>query len=187
MVELAEKPRVHAPDETDSLPAQLVVLGYSTSDTFLAGGGADQPWILLSASKVRGIACVQEGSAMAPGFGDGTADFPVQRGGDIIAADASKYVKGGSKLVDGAGSVLRGVPYPGTAATVVSEGIDYASGTDTAGEAAMDAGAGLSGAAVGALPVPRSARRSSRVLAPWSVGLSGAWPGISSRPRRKVC
>ncbi|SFE16333.1 hypothetical protein SAMN04487819_108277 [Actinopolyspora alba] len=71
------------------------------------------------------------------------------RGGDIIAADASKYVKGGSKLADGAGSVLRGVPYLGTAATIGSEVTDYATGTDTAGEAAMDAGASLSGAAVG--------------------------------------
>ncbi|SFE16365.1 hypothetical protein SAMN04487819_108279 [Actinopolyspora alba] len=90
MVELAEKPRVYDPDETDSLPAQLylacrpdeangglmletrelsgqlVVLGYSTLHTFLAGCGADQPWILLPVDKVREIACVQEGSAMAP-------------------------------------------------------------------------------------------------------------------------
>lgn len=90
MVELAEKPRVYDPDEADLLPAQLylacrpdeesgglmletrelseqlVVLGYSTLDGFLAGCGADQPWILLPAAKVREIACVQEGSAMAP-------------------------------------------------------------------------------------------------------------------------
>lgn len=90
MVEVAEKPRVYDPDETDLLPAQLyvacrpdeasgglmleirdlsgqlVVLGYSTLDTFLAGCGADQPWILLPAAKVREIACVKEGSAMEP-------------------------------------------------------------------------------------------------------------------------
>lgn len=71
------------------------------------------------------------------------------RGGDLIAADASRYVKGGSKLADGARSVLRGVPYAGTAMTVGSEVTDYLTGTDTAGEAAMDAGASLSGAAVG--------------------------------------
>lgn len=71
------------------------------------------------------------------------------RGSDLIAADASRYVKGGSKLADGASSVLRGVPYVGTVATVISEGTDYATGTDSAGEAAMDAGASLSGAAVG--------------------------------------
>ncbi|RCW43528.1 hypothetical protein DFQ14_1063 [Halopolyspora algeriensis] len=68
---------------------------------------------------------------------------------NFVAADASKYVKGGSKLADGASSVLRGVPYVGTIATVGSEVTDYATGTDSAGEAAMDAGASLSGAAVG--------------------------------------
>lgn len=90
MAELAEKPRVYDPDETDLLPAQLylacrpdestgglmlelrelsgqlVVLGYSTLDAFLAGCGADQPWILLPATKVREIACVREGSSMEP-------------------------------------------------------------------------------------------------------------------------
>ncbi|WP_146134837.1 SAV_915 family protein [Actinopolyspora mortivallis] len=90
MVELVEKPQVYDPDETDLLPTQLylacrpdeansglmletrefsgqlVVLGYSTLDTFLAGCGADQPWILLPIDKVREIACVQSGTAMVP-------------------------------------------------------------------------------------------------------------------------
>lgn len=88
MVELAEKPRVYAPDETDLLPGQLylacrpdeengglmletrelsgrlVVLGYSTLDGFLAGCGADQPWILLPTTKVREVACLKEGTAI---------------------------------------------------------------------------------------------------------------------------
>ncbi|MBE9374809.1 hypothetical protein IQ251_10170 [Saccharopolyspora sp. HNM0983] len=90
MTGVAEKPRVYDPDETDMLPAQLylaccpdqensglmletrelsgqlVVLGYSTLETFIEGCGPDQPWILLPTSKVREIACVSEGSAMAP-------------------------------------------------------------------------------------------------------------------------
>ncbi len=68
---------------------------------------------------------------------------------NFAAADASGFVKGGSKVATGARSVLRGFPYAGTVATVGSEVADYATGTDTAGEAAMDAGASLGGAAVG--------------------------------------
>ncbi|MHA6802796.1 hypothetical protein [Salinifilum ghardaiensis] len=68
---------------------------------------------------------------------------------DVAAADASKYVEGGSKVAKGTRSVLRGLPYAGTAMTLTSEAIDYGTGTDTAGEAAMDAGASLGGAAVG--------------------------------------
>lgn len=90
MVELTEKPRVYDPDETDLLPAQLylacrsdedngglmletrelsgqlVVLGYSTLDAFLLGCGADQPWIVLPASKLRQSACLSEGTAWEP-------------------------------------------------------------------------------------------------------------------------
>ncbi|MBE9374811.1 hypothetical protein IQ251_10180 [Saccharopolyspora sp. HNM0983] len=72
-----------------------------------------------------------------------------ERGSNFVAADASRYVKGGSKIARGAGSVLRGLPYVGTVATVGSEASDYATGTDTAGEAAADAGASLTGGAVG--------------------------------------
>src|SRR5699024_389944 len=83
------------------------------------------------------------------------------RFGDTVAADASKHVKGASTLAKGSRSVLRGVPYAGTAMTVTSEAIDYGTGTDTAGEAAVDAGASLAGSAVGGAAV--GDRKSTRL------------------------
>ncbi|MGJ7909170.1 hypothetical protein ACOQFL_22140 [Actinopolyspora sp. H202] len=104
------------------------------------------------AAKAR-VAAMQYGakSKVADVRGAKTGGLAKKFGGasDLVAADASKYVKSGSRIAKGTGSVLRGVPYVGTALTLGSEGIDVATGTDTAGEAAMDAGASLGGAAVG--------------------------------------
>lgn len=109
MAELAEKLRVYDPDETDLLPAQLylacrpdeesgglmletrelsgrlVALGYSTLDGFLAGCGADQPWILLPSEEVRAFACVREGSAM---------ESPIFRFGVLLDAPVPPELRG---------------------------------------------------------------------------------------------